>query len=1288
MTRRIYVALGIRQKRALGMSRQRCAIGVWLGALLSVTALAAAAGDLEIDGRVVDAAGRPVTGARVELRPIPGLLERAEAQLAERSETPAVAEVRCGGDGGFRISAPEAGAWRLTVRHPGHLGMSCRLEPLLGPLQLPAVTLSPRVERRIVTLDAAGRPLAGVRVAVRGYTSHAESMSRYRWRPERRFGVSGERGVLVVASAGDESLMITASTRQAEDDLAGSTSYGEGRPGAEDVRLRLTDRLVPARLVDAAGEPLAGVAVYYATAWDLALGISGPKGEIRVPYRAGEGVPRLDLADVAGLIGRVASGAAPGDGPRVLRLRPPLRVAGRVVDATSRQTVAGAWLNLVGGLERTDARGRFSVRLAFEGASFSVSALGYLARRVEVPARGAGGESRELTVALTRSLSLSGRVLDARGEAVAGADVFASPASSSSHRPDRLVHARSDAGGRFTIGGLAPDVGYQLRAARRGFAPGRLRLPALAGRSVPEVELVLETGLAASGVVLDHRRQPVAGAEVTLSTPHHPVWRTLTLSGDDAGGRFEIRDLAAGIYTLRVRTEDFVPFAAPGIEIAGEGPVDLGRAVLDRGMTLAGRVVDADGRGLEDAQILANRLPTPVREVPLQGALSGPDGEFAIAGVSPTEQLHVSAWLKGYRHRQLPPLIPYPHRPLIITLDAGVTLRGRVVDALGAGAAGVDVWIRRPGSRAGASGTRTDADGRFTFRDQAVGRVEVSAAGPAGIGDPVAFELAAGQISPEALIALRPAAEVRGRLAGPDGEALFGGSIQLSPDEVERREHWSGSDVTTGAGGRFTVPGLDGGRYRLRASHDDFEPLEQTVEVAAGVDLELDLAFERRRPPAIRVSGRVIDPGGAGVDGARVMLVTGPRVWSRFGTTSFDGGRFELEAREPEAEEKTWALLVEHPDFAQQRSEEFELTGPVASQLVQLAPGGSLSGRILGLDAARRWRLHVSATSKSLGIRYGHVTRGGDYRIDGLATGEWTVNASLGGSGRRVSEQVSLGGAGDAAEVDLVFEAAYQLNGRALCDGEPWASARAAMSCPDPSYRREVRTHADGRFLFVDVPAGSCELTLTGLVHGAVVARRRVELATDEELQIEVTTAAVAGRVLTPELTPLAGVRIEARARKRDLHGHPKVHVVTDAGGRFELRTSEPGRWRLRTAPAGFAVAELEVETALQAVDSRSPARAPDIVLEPAVPAVVYVQDDRGEIPREVDVHVRMPGSRRAQRLKLRPDAEGRVVLPALSPGTWHASFDAGKGRWSTYVEIEVPREPVVVVLEDCCPGQ
>jgi hypothetical protein len=109
--------------------------------------------------------------------------------------------------------------------------------------------------------------------------------------------------------------------------------------------------------------------------------------------------------------------------------------------------------------------GRFVLEVAAGECLLSTQLEGYAATavRLEVPESGAN----DVRLALSRGLTIGGRVIDAGGRGVAGAHVWIRPDREGGQGtpPELVSHgfARSEADGRFVIGGLS-DVHHDVSA--------------------------------------------------------------------------------------------------------------------------------------------------------------------------------------------------------------------------------------------------------------------------------------------------------------------------------------------------------------------------------------------------------------------------------------------------------------------------------------------------------------------------------------------------------------------------------------------------------------------------------------------------------------------------------------------------------------------------------------------------------------------------------------------------------------------------------------------------------
>jgi hypothetical protein len=205
---------------------------------------------------------------------------------------------------------------------------------------------------------------------------------------------------------------------------------------------------------------------------------------------------------------------------------------GRVTQVRGRQGLAGARVVLLQGGQRrlteSDAEGEFEFREASPGrARISVSHAGFATRSVDrsIPATGRADRAHDVgAIDLEEAGSVSGTVLDAEGEPVAGARVGLGlvpaflPLGS-----EPAGMAQSDAAGRFTLDGV-PVGRVRLSAYAAGVGRGSLNdVEIRPGDTTGPLEIVVRggdrdpgtEGLANLAVTLGERAG-AAGIEVVI----------------------------------------------------------------------------------------------------------------------------------------------------------------------------------------------------------------------------------------------------------------------------------------------------------------------------------------------------------------------------------------------------------------------------------------------------------------------------------------------------------------------------------------------------------------------------------------------------------------------------------------------------------------------------------------------------------------------------------------------------------------------------------------------------
>ena len=371
-----------------------------------------------IAGRVVDEAGKPVAGARVEALGSGGRFASSLAFAEEGAR--AFCRAVTGGDGGFALAAAPEGNLVASVRAGGFFPGD---EYWTERDRSPVVKLSRGAALRGRVTDPKGKPAAGAIVSARGVAAQADESGNY--------ALSGVApGPVLVRALWKE-------------ELGGRKRGLNLRRGEEaEVPIRLTEDSAISGVVldERSRRPLAGASVW---ASEPSLEGTGSerersartdaRGRFRIAGLAA-GVYGLQVAKRGFLTSaeRLVEAASPPAAVSFALSRA-ASVAGRVVDEGG-DPVPGAEVGVV---ERWDDAprsltgpdGRFRINgvepspgifLEAKKRGFVPAVSGRLAVTPEEMAR-------EVALVLRRGLSARGRVVNAQGERIAGARVHASP---------------------------------------------------------------------------------------------------------------------------------------------------------------------------------------------------------------------------------------------------------------------------------------------------------------------------------------------------------------------------------------------------------------------------------------------------------------------------------------------------------------------------------------------------------------------------------------------------------------------------------------------------------------------------------------------------------------------------------------------------------------------------------------------------------------------------------------------------------------------------------------------
>lgn len=861
---------------------------------------------------------------------------------------------------------------------------------------------------------------------------------------------------------------------------------------------------------------------------------------------------------------------------------------------------------------------------------------------------------------LLARVNLRGTVVDAGGEAVAGAAVSISYSDSmrlpkgyrweETRIEDRFQHeeAVSDERGEFSLVVAPGEHSLQVFHPTAGLSRTTVRVKA----GEPEthaVHLALQPPLSIRGRVVDIQGNAIAG--VVLESPgfvrgepnramQEYFYRAVT--GEDGCYTMRVPHPGAAFFDahlvgyasrrMQVDVPDRPPVPQGGNARSADGRVaqgcdDVSPIVLSPGAQLRGRVTNQLGEVVADATVSAERHQHPggyfgPAEIP--PVTTGDDGSFVLDGL-PFGDYSLFARAPGHAYRTVDNLAIGP-----LPTDAGAD---RVDELLAA-----SPLTKAPGAEVYALDVTLQ---------RLVPNVE---------HEVVVFD-ARGVPEPEA--------RVSPWLRDGDPEQ-YGGDAE---------------DVFTGADGRAVFPELLPGTYTMTArapeSHDYGSVRTDDHQVRAeGLPTILTMP---EPPPLGELRGRYVDADGRGIAGA-VVHASGTfrrrrnahTVTAPDGTFRFDGlpyGRYVLKA------ERAGLPGVVHP-------QPIAVDAPVSGPLKIVVPAfGAIEGFVSGLRADEPGIVTVFASSQvetEGGARQSieaqtRAAEDGAFRIAGLAPGTWNLHVS-GLNDRGVDAAVELAEGEVRSGVELALPPGFTLTGTITWRGEPperaWISGAGryrGMELSDPTV-----------FELRDVQPGEQQIEVgpTGL-RSPYFVYTRVE--GDGHIDIVIAGGAVNGRVVDATSgAPIGGARVHTDPIPQLVWDAHEESRRADRNGVFTAGPFPAGPWRFEVWADGYAPRAPEIDIGAVDID--------DYVIEM-------------QPTRDLEIRLLGPPELDAERLYAAwyDAATGEVVstqyLPVIQgetavrwpdgpTGRGFLSVTAARMDLAARVEVEIGDEPVEVTLE------
>lgn len=682
-----------------------------------------------------------------------------------------------------------------------------------------------------------------------------------------------------------------------------------------------------------------------------------------------------------------------------------------------------------------------------------------------------------------------------------------------------------------------------------------------------------------------------------------------------------VRDDAGPGATPDVRADASSATAAPAdsprgaLAAAGtpprSDPSGAGSFSPEGNATLFGSVVDGGGRPRAGVRVVASRDAEPDDALAtwagstarrfgraearvVAHAVSGADGRFQLEGLDASVAYGVEA-------RPEPPDVgsTLHRRPadadpagVVLTVFAGTTVRGRVVDEGGHGVT-ADVVVATSAHRPTplergaprAARQRTGADGRFVVA-VVPGRIVVMVATGARLAS---FELPSAWEGERTFpLALEPGAVVVGRVLDDGGAPVRAAQVVLEVAADRASTATVRSVVVraeTDEAGAYRVTGLPVGRVvSASASASGLVPATagvRDVALALATTVSIDLAVRRART----ARGVVEDEHGWGVPGAEVVIeldLADDRVTRR--TRADAQGRFEFAGLPPAA----GAVLAWSPvhaprprptDTQPARGADGATEDGFAPVVVDLHEGDVVArvrvvaarevvGQVVDAEGLPVVGAFVSAESAETAALWlardrlpavAATDRDGTFRLGSLPPVRgWVLRAAAASSRAEPVRDLDLRERG-AAGLILRLAPGGIVAGRVVqTDGTPATDVVVRVATDDARSQGSCLTDAEGRFSVAGLAAGVGSVQVVGRTPRAGGAWPRVETAMGTrvdgvELVVERQTA-LSGVVVDDAGAPVAGARVRYRPVRRG--GGPAAFVgtaETEADGTFSV---------------------------------------------------------------------------------------------------------------------------------------
>jgi RNA polymerase sigma factor (sigma-70 family) len=511
-------------------------------------------------------------------------------------------------------------------------------------------------------------------------------------------------------------------------------------------------------------------------------------------------------------------------------------------------------------------------------------------------------------------------------------------------------------------------------------------------------------------------------------------------------------------------------------------------------------------------------------------------------------------------------------------------------------------------------------------------------------------------------VALQHGAAISGRVVDEAGKPVAAARVYATSASepflvVDPRR----DGVLSGTDGKFSLPAVAPGTWRLTASHGDFAP---TTSDPINVDGKTPRAgIELALGAGAIVKGIVKDKAGKPVPSADVRVVAQGFIWWRSSRQAFTDadGKFAITglARRTVdviAQADTGSSAITPLDLAAKREHDVTLT---------LDTSGAITGTVVDNKGAPIGDAQVIAepdfAAASTVDRIAWNVRGeqetvtdqaGKFHFPGLPDGTYQVRAArLGATEHALSLAPATTAKPNGAPLTITLAADGRVTGKlAFADGKVPASYNVMLGWTYPT----PFASKDGSFT-LSGPPGKHRLTITGI--GFVEQKQEVTIDPGKDTDLGTITVAggrsISGRVLDENHAPVAKAKVAAGMLLTG--GGADLYIEEESIGAKSTETDENGQFVLEGFPPATLTIIAGKDNTGRSPSLRIPASSDstsvDLVL--AGTSGLDGKITRDGKPLGDTVIIANPIAARGSNFFVVTGADGTFALDALAPGAY-----------------------------------